>query len=74
MKIQENIDADMVKFYFNDEVFEVLVGKFGLEKVKEALDSWFEDSNGNADDDYLKRFSDPKEVMHMLYLVENDLD
>ena len=69
---EENIDADSVKYYFNDKAFEDLVGKFGLEKIKEALDAYKEDYGLNGMD-YLRE-CDSDDVIGMLYLDEDDLD
>lgn len=69
---EEDIDAEMVQHYFNDEVFEDLVGKFGLKNVKEALDAYGDEWGENGM--YNLRECDLDEVMHMLYLNEDDLD
>ena len=70
---EKNIDAKMVKHYFDDEVFEALVGKFGLKNVKEALDG-YEESYGQNGMDYLREVDDADDVMNMLGLDEDDLD
>ncbi len=70
---EKNIDADVVKRFIDDEVFEVLVGKFGLKRVKEALDAYREDYGQNGVD-YLREVFDADDVMEMLYLEEDGLD
>ena len=69
---EENINAEMVKYYFNDKVFEDLVGKFGLKNIKEALDA-YEEAYGLNGMDYLRE-CDSDEVVGMLCLDEDDLD
>jgi hypothetical protein len=70
---EKGIPTDSLHYYFDDEVFEALVGKFGLEKVKEALDD-YDDAYGECGTDYLGTVEDPSEVMNMLNLDEDDLD